>query len=111
MNDLFTWLNNELLQRGMSNNELARRAGMSSANMSKAMTGKISITFDFCAGVARALGYPPEFVFRKAGLLPPLANPDGVKSLVDIANHLDGDDLVLLVRFARFLYQDRQLRG
>ncbi len=108
MDEFFDWLNIELTKRGISNNELARRAGMSSANMSKAMTGKIAVTWDFCAGVAMALGYAPEDVFRKAGLLPPVANPQAVQAIVDVARHLSPVNQALYRDLGQFLFRRQQ---
>ncbi len=108
MDEFIAWLNAELAERGMSNNELARRANMSSANMSKALTGKIAITWEFCAGVSGALGYTPEFVFRRAGLLPPVASPENVQAITDIARHLTPDNLRTLRAIAQCLYQQQK---
>jgi transcriptional regulator with XRE-family HTH domain len=72
MNDFIGWLSSELDRHGWSNNELGRRAGLSSGGISVVMTGRQNPGFDFCIKVARALGLPPEFVLRRASLLPAL---------------------------------------
>jgi transcriptional regulator with XRE-family HTH domain len=105
MSDFLSWLNDEIVERGWSNNEMARRSGMSSANMSKVLTGRYAVTWEFCAGVAKALHLPPEQVFREAGLLPRVAAPGAVQSLADVARHLSADHQALLRDYAQFLYE------
>lgn len=68
---LFRWIVDEVERRSWSNNELAKRAGLSPSHLSMVMSGQRSVTFDFCAAIAKAFGERPEVLFRKAGLLPP----------------------------------------
>lgn len=65
------WIKKELKARGWSQNELARRAGLSSGAVSNVMTQLRQPGPDFCTGIARAFRLSPEEVFRRAGLLPP----------------------------------------
>jgi transcriptional regulator with XRE-family HTH domain len=67
---LFRWIVDETERRNWSNNELAKRAGLSPSYVSMVLSGQRSVTFDFCAGIAKAFGERPEVIFRKAGLLP-----------------------------------------
>lgn len=83
---MLIWVNSELDKRGWSKRELARRAGLSHATVSKVMSGQNKITFDFCAAIARAFNEPPEMVFRLAGLLPPL--PDSADPVVQKLEHI-----------------------
>lgn len=112
VNELLTWLNTEIGNRGWSNNELARRAGMSSAGLSKVMTGRNAITWDFCYRVAQALKEPPEKIFRLAGLLPPAASERDqlIQELLEIARKLDATDRDELLAYARLRYQRAQER-
>lgn len=70
--DFANWLMREIEERGWTNAELARRAGISAPNVSMVISGQKGIGWEFCLGIARALGYPPEDVLRRAGLLPPI---------------------------------------
>lgn len=70
--DFATWLMREIETRGWTNAELARRAGISAASISMVVSGQKGVGLDFCLGVSRAFGQPPETVLRKAGLLPPI---------------------------------------
>lgn len=108
VSDLHIWLANELKERGWSNNELARRAGMSSANMSGVLAGKYRVTFDFCFAVAEALRLPPELVFRRAGLLRPTNQSQDVQAIVDIIKHLSNDDLEMFREMALLMYRRKR---
>ena len=64
------WLYAEMERRGLSQSELARRAGMAQSTVSFALSGDRRPGLDFCVGVARAFDLPPEDVLQRAGLLP-----------------------------------------
>ena len=99
------WLNQEVEKRGWSFNELARRAGMSGAAVSKTMSGKTSVTWDFCASIAVALDESPILVFRQAGLLP-IESQDALalrQELIDITQGMKSEEMAFLCGFARFL--------
>lgn len=72
---LVPWLISELDERGWSHRELARRAGFSQTTVSQVIAENRSPTWDFCAGVAQALGVPVDEVFTLAGLKRPLPPP------------------------------------
>ena len=63
------WLNQELESRGWSQRELARRSGLSSAQVSSVLGNKRTATWDFCAATAGAMGLHPVDVFQRAGLM------------------------------------------
>jgi transcriptional regulator with XRE-family HTH domain len=69
--DFPEWLQNELDRRSMSQADLARLSGLTTAGISRIMTGQRKAGPEACASIARALDLPPETVFRAAGLLPP----------------------------------------
>ena len=71
-NNFADWLNTELEDRGWTFRELARRSGLSGATISNAIAEKTNPGLQFCVGVARAFDMQPEWVLRKAGLLPAL---------------------------------------
>lgn len=68
------WLSKELEKRGWTYRETGRRAGISHVTISNIISGQQNPGLDFCTGIAKALGMPPETVMRKAGLIPP--HPD-----------------------------------
>lgn len=73
--DLIDWLNRELRERGWSQRELARRAGVSGATISQVLSMQQRPTWEFCASVARALRVPVDDLFVLAGLKRPPAEP------------------------------------
>ena len=64
------WLQEELKKRGMSQADLSRKSGLSTAAVSRIMGGSRGVGAEACTAIARALKLPPETVFRQAGLLP-----------------------------------------
>ena len=110
MDDLITWLNSEMEERGWSNNELARRAGLSSGGVSLVLSGSRKPTHGFCVAVARALREPPEKVLRLAGLLPPLPSVEDKSywELVELAKELTRVERLEIYDLMRWKYQTRR---
>jgi len=63
------WLRTELQRSGMSYREVARKGGISGPRISQVLNGENPGT-DFCVGIARGLGLPPDVVLQRAGILP-----------------------------------------
>jgi len=72
---LSTWLNTELRERGWTERELARRAGLSHTAINNALSGQYKTRLDTYRGIAHAFEMSLEDVFRAAGVLPPLLPP------------------------------------
>lgn len=66
------WLRIKLRERGWSESELARRAGVSRSAINLITNEKTSPGYEVASGIADALGLRREDVFRIAGLLPSL---------------------------------------
>lgn len=66
------WLSTQLKERGWNQAELARRASVTDATLSRIISGTRQLGPDVATSIARALQIPPDFVFREAGLLPSL---------------------------------------
>lgn len=99
--DFDQWLIYELNTRGISQAELARMAGVSNTAISDAISMKHPPGFKLCAAIADALGLSPEFVFRKAGLLPPVGVVNDSEHLDDfreILRHLTPEEVEELKR-------------
>lgn len=109
MDDFVSWLNNKTREKGWSNNELARRAGITGAGVSNVINGKYSVTFDFCAGIAKALNMPAEDVFRRAGLLPPAPtiSNEKVQIIIDLARNMPEPLLDLWLEQGRVIYRQK----
>lgn len=72
MNDLADWVITQIEQRGWSQRELSRRAGLSQAHISNVLNRVAAPGADFCVAIARALDVQPEYTLRLAGILPTL---------------------------------------
>lgn len=74
MTILSDWLTTELAERGWSMRELARRSGISTAQISDVISGNANPGVKFCQAIAKGLGVPPTEIFRLAGHLPARSN-------------------------------------
>lgn len=97
----------ELRQRGWSQSELSRRAGLARGTLSNIMNGERGVGENSINSIAHALGYPPETVFRAAGLLPQIQPIDDQRAelnyLFDNASDQKRDEML---RYARYLAQE-----
>jgi transcriptional regulator with XRE-family HTH domain len=64
------WLGGELAERGLSQRELALRAGITSPTVSQIVRGKVQPTVESIVRIAEGLGEDPISVLRLAGVLP-----------------------------------------
>jgi len=98
------WLQEELKQRDWLPADLARRAELGPTTIHKILSGDRKAGPDVCVAIARALGQPPERVFRLAGLLPPSPEPDpGEAELLHVYHTLPGGQRELLLNMVRSL--------
>lgn len=109
------WLSKELRDRGWSYRELGRRAGLSNSAVTVVMNQKSGAGPNFCASIARALGMPPEEVFRKAGLLPRLdANTEAdpiIQQILDRLKHLTPKERGEALSLIDVVYQRKHKGG
>jgi transcriptional regulator with XRE-family HTH domain len=100
------WLQDELQQRGWNQAELARRSRITTAQISRIMTGEQHPGPTVCQKLARALHLPVEEVFRRAGFLPPVKEqPEGTAELLYHYGSLDDEDRKRLLVIARSLHE------
>lgn len=106
------WLDGELKERGWNQAELARRSlGVSRPTINNILNLKQTPTWDFCVSIARAFRIPPETVFGKAGLLPPLPAPLddlSLRELVDLAKRLTTEERQELLEYALWRYRRQE---
>lgn len=76
--DFSEWLILEIKKRGWSQADLARETGITSGGVSNLFNSTRGPSPETCISIARAFGYPPELVFRKAGLLPEKSETDQI---------------------------------
>lgn len=109
--DFLSWVNGEVDRRGWRNAELARRMGVSDATVSRTLSGEHAPSFEFCVGLARALGELPETVLRRAGLLPPLPGIDGDASIartLDVMRRLTPQVREEVVQYVLWRYEQQK---
>lgn len=104
MNNFSAWLNEELNKRNWIQADLHRKSGLSRSVISDVIAEKTSPGFEFCIAVAKALDLPPDYVMRKAGLLPPApAETEQTERLLYLFNQLPQDRRDDLLDYAEFL--------
>ena len=74
--------------RGLSNSEIARRAGISQARISQVISGD-NPTADLCLLIAKGLNVSPEDALRSAGYLPVYQDSAILQQIYDIVRHLN----------------------
>lgn len=113
MDTSFTeWLNNELEKRNWSQSELARKGNLSKGAISHIMNGTRKAGNDVCEAIAEVLGYPPEYIFRKAGLLPPIPEEtEKSKRLIHMFNIMPDDEQNDLLTYLEIKLQMLEKEG
>ena len=70
MSTFSEWLNDQMAITEMSQVELAKRTGLTTATISRLLSETRQPGTEACEAIARAFNLPAETVYRKAGLLP-----------------------------------------
>lgn len=97
-----TWLESVLKQEGISQSELARRAGVTRGAINGILTGARGPGVELSKGIAKALKIPPEQVLRAAGLLPPAVNiNEQIEQIIHEAEKLPSEDQLEVLAFIR----------
>lgn len=101
VNELITWVDNERINRGWSMRELARRADLSKSYVHLVLSGQRGAGTDFCKGIAKAFGVQEEEVFRMAGLLSPIPNPEdkSLREIIEIVQSMTPDERKQVARW------------
>ncbi len=107
------WLENELETRGWTKAELARRAKINQSGLSMLFSGARGPGVDICQSLARALHFPPEEVFRHAGLLPPKIDKSPLDSRIQhlvsaLATEEDKRDVLAYVELRHRIAEERR---
>lgn len=107
MTDFATWLTTEIDNRGWTNSELARRAGMRQSTISMLISGHNKPGLDVCIGIAKAFRISPEEVLRRSGLIPQISVNDDdptILKVVEYLRRLDMNDRVEVLTYTMFRY-------
>lgn len=101
------WVTEQRERRGWSQNELARRMGISSGRLSMILTEQRGFKDDFCRDLARALGLPEIVVFVQAGLMSETANTEELtlRELYAILSDLPVEEQRAILAEARARYR------
>ena len=81
------WLRKEINNRNWTQAELAERSSVPSATISRIINNTRDPGPEIANKLAKALNYPPELLFRKAGLLPE-TKEYAINPALDEANQL-----------------------
>lgn len=104
-----TWLAEELTRRRWEQSELRRYGGLTSGQVSRIISGERKAGPHACVIIARAMGLPPEEVFRRAGLLPPVRESvEGTRELVYLFENISEDDRQRLLLVARAFWEAKE---
>lgn len=104
--EFIAWLQDQLQQRGWDQSELARRSHITTAHISRIMSGENQAGPEACVKIARALQLPAEVVFREAGWLPHAkVTEEGVEELTYYFTNVSEDDRRRILAMARAVYQ------
>ena len=102
MESFITWLEAELIKRDWRLADLARKANLDTGSISRILSGIRKPGPEVCVAIARALNYPPEVLFRLAGLLPPDPGVDPEeKEVVHLFRQLGAEQRKLVLEAMR----------
>ena len=108
------WLENQLVARNWRPIDLARAAGVSGPTVTRILNGDRKPGPDAAVAIARALGVPPELVFRLAGLLPEFIAPDygpTIQEITEILRNMPEDERREVRDYALFRSRRRNNGG
>ncbi len=102
------WLNKELIERDMSQADLARKSKLTTGAISNFMNELRKPSPEALSAIAKALGYPTEEIFRKAGILPPTPDKDYLTEEAEfLLSQLTEPQRKQAVKFIRFLAEEK----
>ncbi|KAA3644519.1 MAG: XRE family transcriptional regulator [Chloroflexi bacterium] len=111
--DFPQWLQDEMDQRAWTQADLARHSKLTTGAISHVMSGNRKPGPDFCNAVARAFKFPPELVFKRAGLLPESINSDDprLKEINYLLPGLPEDERQDIVEYVRMKVRIAEEKG
>jgi len=108
--DFSDWLNKQMNEKGWSQAELARRAGINRQVVSNYINKqREKPDYDILIAIARALNIPPETIFRAAGLLTPVSpDTEYEKRLIYLVRMLNDRYQKQILDYAEWLLNQQQ---
>lgn len=106
-----TWLKLELEKRSWKQADLVRASGLSDGAISHILNGTRQAGPEVCRALAHAFVFPPEHIFRLAGLLPPIteSNDPTLQALSDIARNMSPAERQDLLEYALFRFRQKKV--
>lgn len=113
MDKMFSdWLSDEMNKKGWSQSELARQASVTRGGISNLINNVRNPGPEILEGVAKALDYPVEFVFRKAGILPPAREEDPTdEELLHLYDQLSEEEQTEIRDWIRFKVEQNKKKA
>jgi transcriptional regulator with XRE-family HTH domain len=105
--EFITWLKKEILMRGWSPAEFSRQSKISPAQVTRLLNGERWIGEKGLSSIAKALNYPADLVFEKAGFLPPNPELSPVKrKLAHLAKDLPDSEVEIAISLLEHLNRE-----
>uniref|UniRef100_A0A6M3JEI9 Putative DNA binding, helix-turn-helix domain containing protein n=1 Tax=viral metagenome TaxID=1070528 RepID=A0A6M3JEI9_9ZZZZ len=102
MDNFTEWLLAEIDKRKWTQADLSRASGLTTAGISRILSGSRGAGIDALNAIAGAFNYPLETVYRQAGLLPPSSpNDPRLEELRHLFNYLDDTDRQDIIEYTR----------
>ena len=106
--EFIEWLMDQLNQREWTQADLVRRSGLTSAAVSRIVSGLRRPGTEACTAIANAIDLPPETVYRIAGLLPPESPLETeLKEVNYRLSQLEPYERFEAIQFIRFIHERR----
>jgi len=104
MKTISEWLTHELTKAGITQADLARKSGVSTAQIARAVNGTRGLSESSITAIAEALKIPPEQAFRDVGFLPPVpAKTEQHQQLLYMFDKLNDKDRQTIIDMMEFL--------
>lgn len=95
------WLLEKIKERGWTQADLARASGLTTAAISKYMSGRIPEK-DALKRIAHAFDVPIEELYRVTGMLPPNTESDLLtKTIMHLMRDLDNDEKTEILEYVK----------
>ena len=108
-----SWLEEQLREQGISQAELARRAGVTRGAINNILQGERGPGVELAKGIARALKIPEDDVMVAAGLMTPKPNEDKGQKELDYLYHTlrEQSSKEQALEFLRYLAEQEEKSG